>query len=89
MNGVKRNPINQAAKQLGDRVRCLRSLLHLTQREMGKKLGSGYDTVTRIEVGVTVTISLEVLARLARLGLENNVAVEWLLLGSGQMDNRR
>lgn len=91
MHKAKRQPLNEDTKGLGRRIRCLRSLLDLTQKEMGQKLGCPapytQNWVCRLETGLCKNVNFQVFVRLARLALQYNLGVEWLILGSGSIYN--
>ncbi len=92
MHKTKLEPRNQDTKNFARRVRALRDVLGLTQKEMGHRLGRtgeyAQNLIFRLEAGAFRQIDCQILTRLARLALEHNVSVQWLILGSGPVYNQ-
>ncbi len=64
-----------------DRIREIREIFHLNQRELGEKIGVTSQLVSKMESGKTPISSMTARAIEAELG----VSATWLLSGTGEM----
>ena len=71
---------------LGERLHMARRRKGLTQRELGRRSGINYVTISRIETGVIQSVTTDTLMALAK---ELQVSADYLLgLGDGADDTR-
>ena len=64
-----------------DRIREIREIFHLNQRELGEKIGATSQLISRMESGKTPVSSVTARTMEAELG----VSASWLLYGTGEM----
>lgn len=64
-----------------DRIREIREIFHLNQRELGEKIGVTSQLISQMEGGKTPVSSMTARALEAELG----VSASWLLYGTGEM----
>ena len=64
-----------------DRIREIREIFHLNQRELGEKIGVTSQLISQMESGKTPVSSMTARALEAELG----VSASWLLYGTGEM----
>jgi len=60
----KGEPMNEVAKQIGNRIQELRKEAGLTQTQLAEKCGMAQPNIARIEAGAYAT-SIDVLSRIA------------------------
>lgn len=64
-----------------DRIREIREIFHLNQRELGEKIGVTSQLISQMESGKTPISTMTARAMEAELGVSAN----WLLYGTGEM----
>ena len=64
-----------------DRIREIREIFHLNQRELGEKIGVTSQLISQMESGKTPVSSMTARVMEAELG----VSAAWLLYGTGEM----
>jgi len=64
-----------------DRIREIRKIFHLNQRELGRKIGVTAQLISQMESGKTPISSMTARAMEAELGVSSS----WLLNGTGDM----
>ena len=64
-----------------DRIRKIREIFHLNQRELGERIGVTSQLISQMESGKTPVSSMTARAMEAELG----VSADWLLYGRGEM----
>ena len=64
-----------------DRIREIREIFHLNQRELGEKIGVTSQLISQMESGKTPVSSMTARVLEAELG----VSASWLLYGTGEM----
>lgn len=72
-------------KAIGERIRLIRKLLGLTQKEMGEKIGRSWKTINRWEAGEREIPD----TALKLISKALNVPYEWLKEGRGEMWERK
>ena len=68
-----------------DRLREIREIFHLNQRELGEKIGVTSQLISQMESGKTPVSSMTARALEAELG----VSAAWLINGKGEMVSER
>jgi transcriptional regulator with XRE-family HTH domain len=84
----KNLPSDEYLQELGHRVRIIRTVLKLDQKQMSKLLKIGQSQMSKIESGRSAP-TLQELTRIKRLTEENdylreNLSWEWILDGKGR-----
>ena len=72
-------------KAIGERIRLIRKLLGLTQKELGEKIGRSWKTINRWEAGEREIPD----TALKLISKAFNVSYEWLKEGKGEMWDRK
>lgn len=69
------------AKEIGQRVKKIRTENQLTQQEFGESIGVTLNTVSKIEPGMRMP-SIDLMAEIA---VKYSINLNWLMLGIGNM----
>jgi transcriptional regulator with XRE-family HTH domain len=69
---------------LGERLKNIRWVLKLNQKQMAEKLELTQSAISAVEKGISKSLSGD---NLAKLLIEFNVNINWLLSGEGEMFN--